>query len=110
MAENKGMATGILVTCSVTHATPAAFIAHVNGREEYENIALGYLDTPIDIFIGGGMDYFIKRKNDTRNLVDELTRKGYEISTIFDEDINSCLLYTSPSPRDRTRYRMPSSA
>jgi len=22
----------------------------------------------------------------------------------------SCLLYTSPSPRDRTRYRMPSSA
>ena len=23
---------------------------------------------------------------------------------------NACLLYTSPSPRDRTRYRMPSSA
>ena len=23
---------------------------------------------------------------------------------------NTCLLYTSPSPRDRTRYRMPSSA
>ena len=29
----------------------------------------------------------------------------------FDVDINSgCLLYTSPSPRDRTRSRMPSSA
>ena len=26
------------------------------------------------------------------------------------EDIIGCLLYTSPSPRDRTRYRMPSSA
>ena len=26
------------------------------------------------------------------------------------ENINSCLLYTSPSPRDRTRSRMPSSA
>ena len=25
-------------------------------------------------------------------------------------DMNSCLLYTSPSPRDRTRSRMPSSA
>ena len=23
---------------------------------------------------------------------------------------SACLLYTSPSPRDRTRYRMPSSA
>jgi len=28
---------------------------------------------------------------------------------IFKED-NICLLYTSPSPRDRTRSRMPSSA
>jgi len=28
----------------------------------------------------------------------------------FDERINACLLYTSPSPRDRTRSRMPSSA
>ena len=26
------------------------------------------------------------------------------------EEANSCLLYTSPSPRDRTRSRMPSSA
>ena len=25
-------------------------------------------------------------------------------------DVHSCLLYTSPSPRDRTRSRMPSSA
>ena len=25
-------------------------------------------------------------------------------------DIGTCLLYTSPSPRDRTRSRMPSSA
>ena len=28
----------------------------------------------------------------------------------IDRDIESCLLYTSPSPRDRTRSRMPSSA
>ena len=34
------------------------------------------------------------------------------IATINDVDPNSqtCLLYTSPSPRDRTRSRMPSSA
>ena len=25
-------------------------------------------------------------------------------------EVDGCLLYTSPSPRDRTRYRMPSSA
>ena len=35
---------------------------------------------------------------------------GYDIR---EEDLNTlydCLLYTSPSPRDRTRSRMPSSA
>ena len=26
------------------------------------------------------------------------------------DDLDACLLYTSPSPRDRTRSRMPSSA
>ena len=33
------------------------------------------------------------------------------INTLGELDyLNSCLLYTSPSPRDRTRSRMPSSA
>ena len=27
-----------------------------------------------------------------------------------EDEVNNCLLYTSPSPRDRTRSRMPSSA
>ena len=31
--------------------------------------------------------------------------KVYEVATFY-----TCLLYTSPSPRDRTRSRMPSSA
>ena len=35
-----------------------------------------------------------------------LTEKNNEITA----EMNSCLLYTSPSPRDRTRSRMPSSA
>ena len=33
-----------------------------------------------------------------------------DISSAFSSLYNSCLLYTSPSPRDRTRSRMPSSA
>ena len=32
------------------------------------------------------------------------------IQTIDSQGISPCLLYTSPSPRDRTRSRMPSSA
>ena len=36
-----------------------------------------------------------------------LTSSSYEEKI---EILNTCLLYTSPSPRDRTRSRMPSSA
>ena len=38
-----------------------------------------------------------------------LKRLGFS-EKLFDYCITSCLLYTSPSPRDRTRSRMPSSA
>ena len=38
-------------------------------------------------------------------------KKSTQIQGISDEELaRSCLLYTSPSPRDRTRSRMPSSA
>eukprot|EP00657_Telonema_sp_P-1_P008773 TRINITY_DN30767_c0_g1_i1.p1 TRINITY_DN30767_c0_g1~~TRINITY_DN30767_c0_g1_i1.p1 ORF type:complete len:112 (-),score=35.07 TRINITY_DN30767_c0_g1_i1:19-354(-) len=43
----------------------------------------------------------------------ELARVGAALAdadTFCSADCKSCLLYTSPSPRDRTRYRMPSSA
>ena len=32
------------------------------------------------------------------------------LTALLDRPVNPCLLYTSPSPRDRTRSRMPSSA
>ena len=32
------------------------------------------------------------------------------LSTATNQQVYDCLLYTSPSPRDRTRNRMPSSA
>ena len=40
---------------------------------------------------------------------------NYKDNELLDKSVNliksnSCLLYTSPSPRDRTRSRMPSSA
>ena len=43
-------------------------------------------------------------------LVEMATVAGKELSADSINDINTCLLYTSPSPRDRTRSRMPSSA
>ena len=43
-------------------------------------------------------------------LNEQLIEEGKE-PVVFDHDCREgCLLYTSPSPRDRTRSRMPSSA
>ena len=41
--------------------------------------------------------------------ISDLVPNKYQPRKIFDE-ASFCLLYTSPSPRDRTRSRMPSSA
>ena len=39
-----------------------------------------------------------------------LRHKIKKIDKVFYSHMHACLLYTSPSPRDRTRSRMPSSA
>lgn len=75
-SEKKGLATGLVSTSSITHATPASFISHEAKRSYYEDIAADFLDIDIDVFIGGGYKHFTQRK-DGRNLVDELKGKGY---------------------------------
>ena len=41
----------------------------------------------------------------------ELSENAYKVNEAMDiPQLKRCLLYTSPSPRDRTRSRMPSSA
>ena len=59
-------------------------------------------------------DFFEKSLSKTdpdlfKAINDELIRQQNHIELIASENI-VCLLYTSPSPRDRTRSRMPSSA
>lgn len=78
MAEAKGLATGLVSTSAITHATPASFIAHQKSRNMYEEIAGDFLKTDIDVFIGGGYKHFTERK-DGRNLADELSKKGYQV-------------------------------
>lgn len=83
-AEDKGLATGLVSTSAITHATPASFIAHQESRNMYEEIAADFLKTDIDVFIGGGYKHFTERK-DGRNLADELKQKGYRV----EQDINT---------------------
>ena len=86
-AEAAGLATGLVVTSSITHATPACFYAHEKDRSMTEEIAADLLKVDIDFFVGGGTKYFARRK-DERNLIAELMDKGYFISSAFQHDFN----------------------
>lgn len=89
LAEKNGLATGLLSTSSITHATPASFIAHAARRSYMEEIATYFLETEIDFFMGGGKAYFDQRESDDRNLYRELKQKGYQISSYFDQDFDN---------------------
>lgn len=84
-AEEKGMATGLVATSTIVHATPASFIAHNKSRQNYEEIAEDFLRTEVDYFVGGGKKYFDRRK-DERNLIEELKDKGYNMNDYFNQD------------------------
>lgn len=79
-ASKHGKSTGLTATCSVTHATPAAFYAHVAHREMHEAIAADFVRSTVDFTACGGYQFFAKRK-DGRNLLDSLTAKGVTVDT-----------------------------
>lgn len=79
--SNRGIATGLIATSSITHATPASFYAHVKSRSMYEDIAYFLVNSDIDFFAGGGLKFFNKRK-DKKDLIAQLKRNGFDVNTI----------------------------
>ena len=55
ITQNK--ATGLVVTCEFTHATPADCSAHSYNRGKYEWIAPQIAHNKLDVVIGGGVKY-----------------------------------------------------
>jgi len=98
-AEDWGMATGIVATARITHATPAAGYAHTSHRDwesdsqlpeaakkaGVADIALQLIEFPhgdgINLILGGGRNYFLPKaeqqgiRADERNLVKEWEKK-----------------------------------
>ncbi|MEA5129580.1 MAG: alkaline phosphatase [Proteiniphilum sp.] len=81
-AEN-GLSTGVVVSCAVTHATPASFVAHQPSRKMEEEIAVDFVNSDLSVFIGGGKKYFTDR-SDNENLLSELAAKGFQV--VFNMD------------------------
>ncbi|MDD3727864.1 MAG: alkaline phosphatase [Dysgonamonadaceae bacterium] len=87
ISKSKGYATGLVSSSSITHATPASFIAHQPSRGMEEEIAADFIGSDIDIFIGGGRKFFVKRK-DGRNLLNELENDKYLVFNSLDDASN----------------------
>lgn len=88
-AKEKNYKTGFVVTCSVTHATPAAFYAHVEDRYFENKIAEQLTDFEIDVVIGGGERFFLPRidggkRDDHLNLINKIKEAGYSYFNDFE--------------------------
>lgn len=87
VAEEQGKATGLVVTCSITHATPATFAAHVPNRSMEPEIAEQIAAKDIEVLLGGGRAFFIPRsekgskRSDDKNLLQSLEEKMTVITT-----------------------------
>jgi alkaline phosphatase len=82
-AHRNGLATGVVSTSAITHATPASFVAHNAGRGNYEDIAKDFLNGSIDVFIGGGENHFRARK-DSVDLSINLSEQGFDVVYTLD--------------------------
>ncbi len=58
VAENGGLATGLVTTTYLLDATPAAFAAHVSSRNQWAKIARQMLDQGIEVLMGDGLAWF----------------------------------------------------
>ena len=74
-AREQDKSIGVVVTSSVTNATPAAFMAHADDRRQQADIAEQIANSSIDVLIGGGWAYFVpaasigSKRKDQKNLL-----------------------------------------
>ncbi len=83
-ARDRGMKIGLVVTSTITHATPAGFAAHVKSRSSEDLIAVQLLNNRVNVLFGGGKKYFIPQseplsgRKDELNLLKKAKEMGYK--------------------------------
>ena len=83
--KEKGYKVGIVSTVTLNHATPAAFYANVESRNNYYDIALQMADSDFDYFAGGELGQPTGKDKDQRDIYEILEEKGYTVTRDKDE-------------------------
>lgn len=82
-AKVKGMVTGLVVTSTITHATPAVFASHIKSREKQDKIAEQLIANKVNVLFGGGKEYFLpkssrgSKRTDQKDLIKQAREAGY---------------------------------
>ncbi len=84
IARGMGMGTGLVATSDITHATPAAFGAHVHNRDCESEIFSQFIEHGIDVLMGGGVSTnqsscLLRATDDVFNaaLIEQAQNDGY---------------------------------
>jgi len=85
-AKAQGKSVGLVSTSRITHATPAAFGAHVQDRGLDNEIMEHLVYQNIDVVFGGGSRHLLPeseggKRTDGENLLDVLIDRGYQYVT-----------------------------
>lgn len=89
-SEKLGLSTGIVVTGTVTHATPGAFVGHSISRYDQTLIASQMVEKDFDVIIGGGLKYFLPKsdsgeREDYLDLTKKIIEKGFDFKKTYSE-------------------------
>lgn len=77
LAESRGWSSGLVATSAITHATPAAFAAHVPSRNMYQEIAAQLTSSDVDVLLGGGRRFFAAAtREDGQDLLEQLSNRA----------------------------------
>ncbi|RXZ79412.1 alkaline phosphatase [Paenibacillaceae bacterium] len=80
-ASLAGKGTGLVTTARITHATPAVYASHVRSRDNESAIASQFLDSGVDVLLGGGSSFFKNKeeqgKRTDKSIIADFQAKGY---------------------------------
>jgi alkaline phosphatase len=78
--HRKGIPVGIVSSVTIDHATPAAFYANSNSRNNYYEIATQIPQTGFEFFGGGGFAQPTGPDKDQKNIYQVLEEGGYTVA------------------------------
>lgn len=79
LKAQKNYKIGVISTVNINHATPAAFYAHQQSRNDYYEIGLELIESDFDYFAGGGLKKVTGPDKDKESLYDLAEAAGYKV-------------------------------